>query len=111
MPRQAICRAVIGGLMVWCAAASFAAAADFRIGLVSAGGRYAELSDDIASGVWLALSEMSNRASGRKIEILRADGSGKPSEATDVARSLLARGAEILVGPATPREIAALRDV
>jgi branched-chain amino acid transport system substrate-binding protein len=79
---------------------------DIRIGLVLAGGRHAAISDDIAAGIGLALSEVQSIA-GRKLVLLRDEPEGK---AESRAEAFLNAGIDVLVGPATPHDIGGLRD-
>lgn len=86
-------------------------AAPVRIGVLLAGGRHAAASEDIAAGVELALAEAREATGGQQLEVLREDAADRPGAAAERARRLIAAGATVLIGPATPREVAALRDV
>jgi branched-chain amino acid transport system substrate-binding protein len=82
-----------------------------RLGLLLAGGRHAAASEDIAAGVALALAEANERVGGRKIILLREDVSRQNGETVDKARRLIAAGADILIGPARPADVPAIRDL
>lgn len=81
-----------------------------RLGLLLAGGRHAAASEDIAAGVALAVAEANERVGGRKITVLREDAT-RHGDTVDKARRLIAAGAEILIGPARPGEMPAIRDL
>ncbi len=84
---------------------------DIRIGLLLAGGAYAGVSDDIAAGLDLAVTEAGRTVNGRHLVVIREDGDGAPADAATRARGLAAAAAvDVLVGPATLGEAAALRD-
>ncbi len=82
-----------------------------RLGLLLAGGRHAAASEDIAAGVALAVAEANDRVGGRKIALLREDASRQSGDTLDKARRLIAMGADILIGPARPGDMPALRDL
>lgn len=82
-----------------------------RLGLLLAGGRHAAASEDIAAGVSLAIAEANERVGGRKIVVLREDSSRQNGDALEKARRLIAAGADILIGPARPADVPAIRDL
>ncbi|MBM3536541.1 MAG: hypothetical protein FJX55_01740 [Alphaproteobacteria bacterium] len=82
-----------------------------RLGLLLAGGRHAAASEDIAAGVALALAEVNERVGGRKVTLLREDASRHNGETAEKARRLIAAGADILIGPARPVDMPAVRDL
>ena len=82
-----------------------------RLGLLLAGGRHAAASEDIAAGVALAVAEANDRVGGRRITVLREDASRQSGDTVDKARRLIAAGAEVLIGPARPGEMPAIRDL
>jgi branched-chain amino acid transport system substrate-binding protein len=82
-----------------------------RVGVLLTGGRHAAASEDIAAGVTLALAEAGGSPGGREVEILREDAADRPGDAAERARRLIAARAMVLIGPATAREVAPLREV
>lgn len=85
---------------------------DIRIGLLLAGGPYAAVADDIASGLELAILEAGRSVDRRHLVVVREDGNGDPADAATRAGGLAAAAAvDVLVGPATQGEIGGLRDV
>jgi len=82
-----------------------------RLGLLLAGGRHAAASEDIAAGVSLAIAEANERAGGRKIAVLREDASRQAGDTLEKAKRLIAAGADILIGPARPADVPAIRDL
>ena len=84
---------------------------DIRIGLLLTGGASAELSDDIATGLAMALADAGGRVNGRKLDIVRADGDGSADAAPALMRRLAAAepGIDVFVGPATAGEIPSLQ--
>lgn len=85
---------------------------DIRIGLLLASGPHAAVADDIADGLGLAIAEAGRTVDGRHVVVIREDGNGAAGDAAQRAKGLAAAGAvDVLVGPATTTEVAALRDV
>ena len=88
------------------------ARSDIRIGLLLASGPHAAAANDIAAGLDLALAEAGRAVGGRHLVVIREDGDGASQDAATRARGLIAASAvDVLVGPATQGEIAALGDV
>jgi branched-chain amino acid transport system substrate-binding protein len=84
---------------------------DFRIGLLLASGPHAAAADDIAAGLDLALAETGRAVDRQHVVVVREDGNGGPTDAAARARGLAGAGAvDVLVGPATRTELAALRE-
>ncbi len=84
--------------------------ATLKIGLVLAGGRHAAASEDIAAGVALAVAEAAAAIGDEAIAIIREDTSRNPADTVEAAKRLIAAGAEVLIGPATTRDVRTLRD-
>ncbi len=82
--------------------------ADIRIGLILGNGSQEAIADDITAGLTLALSEPTFGLGGRKVVLMREMAE---RSAVENAKLLLEAKANILLGPATARDVVALRDL